>query len=176
MESVPEATDARPSRVAGSSAVQRAAPGDTVKELRQMLAGLHATGDATDAGWDDDGDVEHHGDGGDAKLQEADHLARTRPPCPRNGHGAVVEGPPFGLALLAEDDDASQPTRRGRLEGGSAERRAAPGDTLREELLVMRLGADADLADGRGRSVLDRGDARLRTMRNTGTPQDAEER
>ncbi|CAJ1375230.1 unnamed protein product [Effrenium voratum] len=44
---------------------------------------------------------------------------------------------------------------RGRGGRSSASRRAAPGDTLREELLVMRLGADSEKAalehTGRGR-------------------------
>ena len=65
------------------------------------------------------------------------------------------ESPRGGPAVAAPDVESHPeetetapppPPEDGRGRGGRscASRRAAPGDTLREELMVMRLGADAD--------------------------------
>mmetsp|Transcript_29229 Transcript_29229/g.80110 ORF Transcript_29229/g.80110 Transcript_29229/m.80110 type:complete len:168 (-) Transcript_29229:157-660(-) len=104
-------------------AAQRASPGDTIKEeLSTLMRG--------------------------GRL---DARAETQDGSPRRGRGsgrqvAVPEAGENVWDSSEEPDDEPNALDRGRARGKNvrpAERRAAPGDTLREELAQMRLGKDA---------------------------------
>ncbi|CAK9034516.1 Integrase catalytic domain-containing protein [Durusdinium trenchii] len=101
-------------------ASKRAAPGDTLKELSAILQAL--------------GDESPRGAASVGAAQEEVEPPPPPPPVDQSvGSSAGELVPP--------------PVEDGRGRGrSSASRRAAPGDTLREELMVMRLGADAERA------------------------------
>eukprot|EP00930_Biecheleria_cincta_P065198 TRINITY_DN50905_c0_g1_i1.p1 TRINITY_DN50905_c0_g1~~TRINITY_DN50905_c0_g1_i1.p1 ORF type:complete len:175 (+),score=32.56 TRINITY_DN50905_c0_g1_i1:47-526(+) len=108
-----------------TEAKKRAAPGDTVRELSEMLQAAVLSDENSPRG------------GGRSS--------------PRSLGGAEI--PPARAPIVAEAQDPDTLPEQACQESRErmpAQRRAAPGDTLREELAVMRMGVEAP-ERGRGR-------------------------
>jgi len=121
-----------------SPAERRASPGDTLKEeLSVMGLGSDASGARRNS-------------------PPIEHGRRQDPPLAGERRGRAVgarDGSPARVQPPEDEAEAGRHTRAGPG-GGSAARRAAPGDTLKEELSLMRLGSEAEDSDGRMASTL----------------------